>query len=281
MYQMPMQAAYPQQAMPFRPIPMQYAQQQLPMVPYQMQGDAALNATFGTNYFAQGHGLFEFNAGGLKMSPAFSNSPLFEKPQGGVFGGAQGGGVQGGGMMGGGFGQSMMSPMYAGGGGQFGGADVFGQGMMPTFADLNGASQDPSQALFQNNPVSPFEQLPRGTAQSFNHYGFDHFGRLIGNFFDMASNGVDQLAYRNRVVGPVDPSTLTGSAFIANPIVMGQVFGVGPAGYAEVNANGAYAYGGAEAYSWNNRTQGQVLLDYDGPAIYGNSNPQLQGYGGR
>ena len=274
------QAIYPQYYPQYQPQPqlppVQYAQQQLPQIPYKMEGNASLNAIFGNNYFAQGYGTFEFSPSSLTMGPAFSNSPLFNQPSGGVLGGQ--GGMQGG-MMGGG----SMSPMYAGGGNNFGGADIFGQGMMPSFADFAnmGMQQGGANALYANDNSSPYEQNPRGVAQSFNHYGFDQFGRMIGNFYDIASNGVDQMAYRGRVVGPIDPKSLSGSAYIANPIIMGQVFGVGPASFGQVTDKGAYAYGGAEAYNWNNKSPGQVLLDYDGPAIYNTSNPKLNQYGQR
>lgn len=271
--------------------PAQYSTQQLPLLPYQMAGNASLNAIFGNNYSAEGYGSFEFTPSSLTMGPAYSDSPLFNVPSGGVATG-------------------LSSLNGTNNGSDFGGVDLFGQGFLPDALGSNSAlmanaspfsggsaagysqlgqmspgvaSQDQTSQnmdasqLYGNNPISPFETLPRGTAQSVNHYGFDQYGRFIGNFFDIASNGVDKLAYRGRVAGPIDPASLRGSATIANPIIMGQVFGVGPASFAQVTDKGAYAYGGAEAYSWNQRAPGQVLLDYDGPALYTNANPRLNG----
>lgn len=291
----PMVTPYiPQQYVPQQRYPMQYGMQSgLPPVPYQMDGSAQGNYIFGNNYSAQGYGNFEFRSDSLTMGPAFSNAPLFEQgPNGGGmddfgmggFGGSQGG--FGGGMGGSGY----MNPMYSGGSGfgdsTYGGLDVFGQGVVPNFGsgfnDFGGfGGGQGGPGIYGNDDIYPFEVLPRGMAQSFNHYGIDQFGRMIGNFFDIASNGVDALNYRSRVVGPVDPATLRGSAYIANPLLMGEVMGVGPASFAQVTQNGAYSYGGASAKLWNNRTPGQVLLDYDGPDIFQATSPLLTGYGGQ
>ena len=117
--------------------------------------------------------------------------------------------------------------------------------------------------IYANEQPQSYESLPRGIAQTFNHIGFDAFGRMIGNLYDMASNGLNQFAYRNRTVGPVDPSSLTSYGYVANPGMVAYVSGVGPGSYANVTKSGTQAYGGAQAWLFDPASG--VLQDYSGP----------------
>jgi hypothetical protein len=299
-YAMPMAAAYPAQAyqpMPYyapNPMPpVQYGYQSGPQVPYQSNEQVSFEGIFGTKYYAQGPYTFQFSPTKLSMGPSARNGPIFNNPTGGF---------------------------ASGNGGNFGGTDLFGSNMMPSFEEMANsmnyggglggygggmpgsfaasgslggnpyafASGDASafagdmggQGLYSNSPSYPFEVEPRGFAQSYNHGGFLPDGQFIGNFYDIAGDGVDNLTYRHSIVGPIDPLSMNGYASINNLLFSGQVYGVGPGAYAEVTQYGAYATGGAEAYLWNNRNGSsgsngnginkgyQVLFDYDGPALY-------------
>lgn len=148
------------------------------------------------------------------------------------------------------------------------------------FSNAQGGSTVPTQ--FALNPLTPFEQLPRGFAQSINNYTYrpdptnpDGFSP-IGTFFDYADNGADQVFYSADIQG-VDPLSLNGSGFQASPAGIFYVTGINPVSYGEASQNGAFSYGGASAYVYGIKGTG-VLHDYSGPGLYQNYNPALNFY---
>lgn len=290
----------------YYPAPMQGNMMPQVAQQYSNQAQGSLQGINGHSAFFGGYGQIETNVTGVRLSTPFTYAPLFNQPQipfqdNGMFPIYAGGnGVPTGSPQGGGY------PSVGGYPGVGGYPDPSGAFITPSFSPNSGGIPTSMMPLLNNAmgipnfagtggyggqgggqaPAGAFapsyqnvnslqDEASRGIANRFAHYGFDSFGRMIGNFYDVMTNGIDKTFYRNRVVGPVDPGSLSGSGGVVNPMGAFFVSGIGPSSFAEANSEGAKAFGGGEAYVYSSRSPGGVLLDYDGPRKYFNYSPTI------
>lgn len=265
---------------------------------YGSNANLSLNSIYHTQMYASGYGQISGDANSLTLGPAVSNGPIFSNgqqvsgyslPPQPAYGSPSPAGY---GMPNlGSYFSSLptaqmgapspmgypsvgsMMPNYGSGipnatsyGTMPGGAPTsfqpYGQGQS-NYGMGNPLATGGQPPIYSNEQPQPYESLPRGIAQSFNHIGFDAYGRMVGNLYDLASNGLNAFSYRNRVVGPVDPSSLSSFGYVSNPGLVGYVSGVGPSSYAKVTKTGTQAYGGAQAWLFD--PVSGVLQDYSGP----------------